>query len=229
MRVTAIVPMYNAGAHIAAALDSILAQTEPVDEIIVVDDGSTDDGPDIVAGYGPPVRLLRQAQSRPSKAINRGLRAATGDTIAFLDADDLWMPEKQALQCRALAEDAAIDCVFGHIVPFLSDDAASAAGRYFIPAEPVPGIGRQCLLIRREAFDRFGWFDEALTTADFVPWYARAVAMGLRYRMLDEVLARRRLHLGNTGVTRRREQQQESLLGLRQALSLRRAKDRPGA
>jgi glycosyltransferase involved in cell wall biosynthesis len=229
MRVTAIVPMYNAGAHIAAALDSILAQTRPVDEIIVVDDGSTDDGPDIVAGYEGRVRLLRQKQSGPSRAINRGLRAATGDTIAFLDADDLWMPEKQALQCRALAEDAAIDCVFGHIVQFLSDDAASAAGRYFIPAEPVPGICRQCLLVRREAFDRFGWFDEALTTADFVPWYARAVAMGLRYRMLDEVLARRRLHLGNTGVTRRREQQQESLLGLRQALSLRRAKDRPGA
>jgi glycosyltransferase involved in cell wall biosynthesis len=224
-----IVPMYNAGAHVAAALDSILAQTRPVDEIIVVDDGSTDDGPDIVAGYGPSVHLLRQENGGPSKAINRGLRTATGDTIAFLDADDLWMPEKQALQCRALAEDAAIDCVFGHIVQFLSDDAASAAGRYFIPAEPVPGICRQCLLARRGAFDRFGWFDEALTTADFVPWYARAVAMGLRHRMLDDVVARRRLHLSNTGVTRRREQQQESLLGLRQALSLRRTKDNPGA
>jgi glycosyltransferase involved in cell wall biosynthesis len=200
-----------------------------VDEIIVVDDGSTDDGPDIVAGYGPAVRLLRQTQSGPSKAINHGLRAARGDTLAFLDADDLWMPEKQALQCHALAEDASVDCVFGHIVQFLSDDAISAAGRYAIPDGPVPGICRQCLLMRRNTFDRFGWFDEGLTTADFVPWYARAVAMGLRYRMLDDVVARRRLHLGNTGVTRRRQQQQESLLGLRQALSLRRAKDRPGA
>jgi hypothetical protein len=91
----------------------------------------------------------------------------------------------------------------------------------------MPGVGRQCLLVRREAFARYGFFDETLHSADFVPWYARAVALGLRTRMVDEVVARRRIHLTNTGIVRRGEQQQESLAGLRDALALRRRKNPP--
>lgn len=224
MKVSVIVPMYNAGPYVGAALDSILAQTRPVDEIIVVDDGSTDDGPAIVARYGAPVRMLRQDHRGSTTALNLGLRAATGTAIAFLDADDLWMPGKQALSCPVLEANAILDGVFGHAVQFLSADARAAAGRYVIPEGAMPAIIRGTLLMRRDALDRFGWFDETLSTADFVPWYARAAGMGFRHRMLDDVLMRRRLHLTNTGVLRRYDQQQESLLGLHQALAMRRGR-----
>ena len=89
MTVSVIMPMYNARPYVGAALDSILGQTRPPDEIIVVDDGSTDGGPDVVAAYGSQVRLLRQEHRGPAPALNLGLRAASGTMVAFLDADDL--------------------------------------------------------------------------------------------------------------------------------------------
>lgn len=222
MTVSVVMPLYNACAYVGAALDSILSQSRPPAEVVVVDDGSTDGGPDVVAGYEPKVRLLSQEHRGPATALNRGLRATTGDMIAFLDADDLWLPHKLALQIPVLAEDASLDGVFGHVVQFLSEDARAADKRFVVSEKPMVGINRTALLMRRDALDRFGWFDEAMGTSDFVPWFSRAAALGFAYRVLEPVMARRRIHLTNTGVTRRRDQQQESLLGLREGLALRR-------
>jgi glycosyltransferase involved in cell wall biosynthesis len=222
--VSVLVPLHNGRRYIAAAIDSILGQTRPPDEVIVVDDGSTDDGAGIVAGYGDRVRLLRQENRGAPIALNAGLRVARGDLIAFLDHDDLWMPEKLALQCAALREDASLDGVFGHVQVFLSEDASALGGRYAVPDAPLAGINKNSLLAWRSAIDRIGPFDEAMRTADFVPWWARASALGFRYRMLDAVLVGRRIHGTNSGIVRREEQQQESLAGLRDALARRRAK-----
>jgi hypothetical protein len=87
---------------------------------------------------------------------------------------------------------------------------------------PQRGVSRIGLLIRRRAFDRFGLFDATLQIVDFVPWYARAAALGLNTEAIDLVVAYRRLHARNSGIVRRNEQQQESLLGLKRALDLRR-------
>lgn len=229
MSVSVVVPLYNGRRYIAAAIDSILGQTRPPDEVIVVDDGSTDGGADIVAGYGDRVRLLRQENGGAPSALNAGLRVARGELVAFLDHDDLWMPEKLALQCAALREDAALDGVFSHIQVFLSEDAPGLAGRYTVSEAPLAGISKNSLLAWRSAFDRIGPFDEAMRTADFVPWWARALALGFRCRMMDAVLVRRRIHGTNSGIVRREEQQQESLAGLRDALARRRAvRPRPG-
>jgi len=105
MKITAVIPAYNSAAYITQALDSIAAQTRPVSEIIVVDDGSTDDTADLVRNWaGPvPLSLVTQKNQGPSAARNRGIRAADGDWIAFLDADDQWTPTKIEEQCAALA------------------------------------------------------------------------------------------------------------------------------
>lgn len=228
MSVSVVVPLYNGRRYIAAAVDSILAQTRPADEVIVVDDGSTDGSADIVAGYGDRVHLLCQANGGAASAVNAGLRAARGEFVGFLDHDDLWMPEKLALQCVALEDDPALDGVFGHVHVFVSEDTAGLAGRYTVPEAPLAGISKNSLLARRSALDRIGPFDESMRTADFVPWWARASALGFRYRMLDAVLVGRRIHGANSGIVRREEQQQESLAGLRDALARRRAmKPRP--
>lgn len=219
MRISAIVPLYNTRAYIVEAIDSILAQTRPADEIIVVDDGSTDGGPELLARYGSRVCVIRQVHAGAATALNRGIAQATGDTIAFLDADDLWAKDKLERQQTALLAKDSVDCVFGLVQQF---DQRAAAGGASVAHEPQRGVSRIALLIRRVAFDRFGLFDESMRVVEFVPWYARATVLGLMTEMLNHVVAYRRIHLGNSGIVRRDQQQQESLLGLKKALDLRR-------
>ena len=224
MRISAIVPLYNTRAYIAEAIDSILAQTRPPDEIVVVDDGSTDGSPDLVAGYASRVRLYRQAHAGSSTALNLGIVETTGDAIAFLDADDLWERDKLEVQEAVLLGEPETDCVFGLVQQF---GHGGAEGSARMPKEPQRGVSRISLLIRRTAFQRFGLFDATLRVADFVPWYAHAVALGLKVRMMERVVAHRRIHGANSGIMQRDQQQQESLLGLKQALDLRRRRSGP--
>ena len=102
MKISAVIPAYNSQEHIARAIDSVLAQTRPADEIIVVDDGSTDKTADVVRGYGDKVILIQQENGGVSVARNTGIETATGDWIAFLDADDEWLENKLELQCELL-------------------------------------------------------------------------------------------------------------------------------
>jgi glycosyltransferase involved in cell wall biosynthesis len=96
--ITAIIPVHNGERHLAEAIQSVLAQTLPPGEIIVVDDGSTDASAAIAQSFGAPVRVLAQPNLGPAAARNLGLAHATGDLLAFLDADDLWTPNKLARQ-----------------------------------------------------------------------------------------------------------------------------------
>ena len=221
MRIAVIVPLYNTRAYITAAVDSILAQTRPADEIVVADDGSTDGSADLLAGYAPRVRVIRLPHAGSATALNRGIGETTGDAIAFLDADDLWANDKLERQESVLLAEPDVDCVFGLVQQFSQGGGARTL------REPQPGVSRIGLLIRRTAFERFGLFDATLQVADFVPWYVHAVAAGLKVRMLEHVVAHRRIHDGNSGITRRDQQQQESLLGLKRALDLRRRRSHP--
>jgi len=92
MRVSVVIPTYNRAALLARTLAAVLAQTRPADEIIVVDDGSTDATAELLAACPPPVRALRIANSGDLVARNTGLAAATGELVGFCDSDDLWRP-----------------------------------------------------------------------------------------------------------------------------------------
>lgn len=109
--VSVVIPAYNASPFLRETLASALAQTHRPLEVIVVDDGSTDDTAAIAESFGPPVRVIRQPNQGESVARNRAIDEAAGEWIAFLDADDLWKPEKLAAQL-ALAEPdvVAIQC-----------------------------------------------------------------------------------------------------------------------
>ena len=106
--VSVIIPSYNSARFLATAIDSVLAQTTPVAEVFVVDDGSTDDTSALVesyvARYPKLIRYIPQANGGPGAARNTGLQAASSDWVAFLDADDWWKPEKLARQLAVLAE-----------------------------------------------------------------------------------------------------------------------------
>ena len=117
--ITTVIPAHDAADHLSACLDSVLAQRGAFrHEVIVVDDASTDATARIAAGRGG-VRLLRlPANLGPSAARNRGIAAATGSLIAFLDADDLWPPGRLAAGLRVLAEHADVGLVFGDCAVF---------------------------------------------------------------------------------------------------------------
>ena len=203
----------------AAALASARAQTLPPDEIIVVDDGSTDGSAAIVAGATPPVVLLRQPNNGVAAALNSALAHASGELIAFLDADDLWAPAKLAVQTAALCEDQALEGVFGHMGTF---EDGSAAALDWTRGPATPGLVKGTLLIRRTALDRLGHFDPAHRHGDFIAWYARAAALGFRWKMLPETVYARRLHADNMGRRARPEQHEDYLLTMKEFLDRRR-------
>jgi glycosyltransferase involved in cell wall biosynthesis len=203
-RVSVVLPVYNRSTYVGEAIESVLAQTLPPDELIVVDDGSTDDSLAVVESFARPcLYVIRQENAGIGAARNRGLGAATGELIAFIDSDDLWERDKLEIQVRALLERDEVQLVFGHLVEFLSPDRADELdGTLRIATDAVPGLIATTLLARRAAIERIGPFDEGLRVGEFVEWMARARDLGLVSRMLPEIVARRRIHGGNTVLTR---------------------------
>jgi glycosyltransferase involved in cell wall biosynthesis len=108
--ISVVIPCYNAGKFLRETIDSILAQTYSAMEVIVVDDGSTDNSAAIAESYGPPVRVLRQHNQGESVARNRGIEVAQGEWIAFQDADDYWHPNKLSRQVDSIRDDCSAIC-----------------------------------------------------------------------------------------------------------------------
>jgi glycosyltransferase involved in cell wall biosynthesis len=128
-RVSVIIPAFKAARTICRAIDSVLAQTSPAHEIIVVDDGSPDDQNEIIERtYGDRVILVRKPNGKTASARNAGIERATGDFIAFLDADDYWEPAKLATQLAVFEQNPEVGMVAGRFVEQEPDGSRHAAG-----------------------------------------------------------------------------------------------------
>ena len=114
--ISVVIPAYNAGRHLARTIDSVLAQTFCALEIIVVDDGSTDDTAEVARTYGSKIRYIAQNNAGASVARNTGIEAAKGEWIAFLDADDEWLPEKLAKQTELLERNPDLVWTTGNFI-----------------------------------------------------------------------------------------------------------------
>jgi glycosyltransferase involved in cell wall biosynthesis len=202
-RVSCVIPAYNAERFLADAIESILAQTHALFEVIVVDDGSTDGTAGIAGRYRDRVRCVTQANAGLAAARNAGVGAASGDFVAFLDADDLWLPEKLARQLGRFADrhdlDLSVTAFQNFWMPEVADDEARYRG--YRLAQPYLGYVVPTLVARRDAFDRFGPFDPALRFSPGAPWFVQALGRGAVLDMLPEVLMRRRLHQANLSRT----------------------------
>jgi glycosyltransferase involved in cell wall biosynthesis len=196
--VSVVIPFHDAGAYLAEAVESALAQTHDRLELILVDDGSSDDGPTVARRYAGRATLVRQARGGAGPARNAGLRVARGELVAFLDADDLWAPEKVARQVAALAADPGLDAVMTMVEEFLSPELDPASAPLRPAPGPMAGAIPSALMIRRSAADRLGPFSDA-PMGEWADWYRRLADAGMRATTLDEVLVRRRLHLTNSG------------------------------
>lgn len=108
--ISVVIPCYNGAKYLRETLESALAQTHPPLEVLVVDDGSTDDSAVIAESFGPPVRVIRQPNQGESVARNRGIEESQGEWVALLDADDLWLPHKLESQLAAVFPDSTATC-----------------------------------------------------------------------------------------------------------------------
>ena len=199
--VSVIVPVRDGERYLAEALESILGQTRPAAEVVVVDDGSTDGTAAVAARFSPRVRCVHQPATGTAAAINRGLRETGEALVASLDADDVWTEDKLELQVAALEADPRLDLVLCHVEPFHSPELSARERTSMRGATGVlEGYMRGAMLARRQALDRVGPFDERWRVGDFVDWHARAQDAGLRTAVLPQVLLRRRLHLHNSSM-----------------------------
>ncbi len=213
-RVSLVIPCFNAESYVGEAIASALAQTRLPDEIIVVDDGSEDDSGRVVRAFGEAVRYVWQENQGIGGARNTGLANATGEIVAFLDADDLWPVDSLASRLAILAADPGVDLAYGKVVEF-----QDVGGRY--RELSIPGRLAGASLVRRPVFDRIGAFDPALRIGETIDWVARAEAAGCRSGRTDTVVLRRRMHGTNTMI-RLKGARNEYLQVLRAAIERRR-------
>jgi len=211
--VSVVIPAYNCGSFISDALDSVVDQNYPALEVLVVDDGSTDETCDVVARYGSAVTLIRQRNAGAAVARNEGMRRAHGEYVALLDADDLWLPGKLRLQVDYLVRhaDIAMCCTRWHLLH------PDAAGHYHIerPAAPESApVDPKCagwiycellldcevwtstVVMRRELSGRIGGFDAALRRGQDYDYWLRASRV-TRIDRLDAPLALYRMQVAH--------------------------------
>jgi glycosyltransferase involved in cell wall biosynthesis len=200
-QISVVIPLRDGAAHVREALDSVLGQTLPPHQVIVVDDGSTDGGPSIVQALTPEVTLIRQPHRGSADARNTGLALADREFLAFLDADDLFVPDKLEWQVATLQDQENGQAIFGQVEEFVSPETPAAA-RSLLRAPHSARRARALgsMLIRREAFDRVGPFREGSGRGDALDWFARADEVGLRQLHEPRLALRRRLHAANTGL-----------------------------
>jgi glycosyltransferase involved in cell wall biosynthesis len=165
MKISVVIPAYNAEKFLQRSVQSVLEQTEKPFEIIVVDDGSKDNTAGVAAKFGKQIQFVTQTNGGPAKARNTGMRMAQGDWIAFLDADDWWMPEKLRLQKEQAIVNPRAVVVYCGMQSF--DGAGNSLGKSFTPAKNLwPQLRWRNMLtpsvvmVKREALLALNGFDE---------------------------------------------------------------------
>ncbi len=177
LQVSVVIPTFNYARYLGEAIESVLAQTYPAYEIIVVDDGSTDDTPAVVERYAGKIRGLRIANGGVSRARNTGVAAATGDLIAFLDADDHWQPRKLELQIATFLDHPNAGLI--HTGSHVYDQGTGTSLCVFSPNRTVDlaelirccSVSASSVMVPRAILKRVGHFDEKLVgTEDWDMW-----------------------------------------------------------
>lgn len=228
--ISVIIPTYNCAHYLGEAVASVLSQAYSAIEVLVVDDGSTDATAQVAAEFGGRIRYFRQANGGIGAARNSGLAHARGDFIAYLDADDLYVPGRLARQMDCLARDPGLDCVQGLMLQFISpelgEDFAATVRVDTQRALAAPMAGTT--LIRRDALDRVGPWSTTLTVGTDLDWCARMQEAGIGSLMLQEVLLRRRIHRSNTNLVHA-GRRNERLHVLKAMLDRRRGAGRSGS
>ena len=207
--VSVITTVFNGEDFLAEALASAAAQDYTPVEIVVVDDGSTDASLAVARSFADQadgrVRCLKEEHAGRSAALNAGLAAASGEILAFLDADDRWPGGKLTTQVGYLLDHPDVGFVFGHQELFGARDIATLTGGWTRPPwyqwvsdwerrEEIPAMS---LVVWRRVFDAVGTFDTTFAVAADVDWILRAQESGVGFAIVPDVVLHRRVHESN--------------------------------
>lgn len=223
--VSVIVPVHNGEPFIRQALQSVVVQDYRPLEIVLVDDGSTDDTAEVARatteGCDVPLHYVFQENRGPAAARNRGIGLAHGEIIAFQDADDVWTDHKLTLQLNLLAKHPAANVVLGYTRVVRSTDDGGLEDH---PGKAgIPGLVTvlQAALFRRAIFDRVGLLDEKLLRGEDVDWFLRALEQNTEMVSHTDVVLLYRRHA--TSLTGNHQNASSALLrALKRSLSRRR-------
>lgn len=208
-KVSTIIPTYNSPHYLIEALESVLSQTYKDMEIVIVDDGSTDNTKEVIQSYlilDRNIKYIYQNNGGTASARNTGIKFSSGEYIAFLDHDDIWLPQKTELQIKILDSDPSIGLVYCRF-QIMDEDKGSVleppkrelcrGGVYekFLVRCYINTASQ--VMIRKACIERVGYFDESLQIVDDYDFYIR-VARHYKIEYLDQPLANWRIHRLNT-------------------------------
>lgn len=205
--VSAIIPNYNYARFLRQAIDGALAQTYKNIEVIVVDDGSSDDSETVLRFFSDRIKWVKQTNQGVSAARNRAVAESAGEILAFLDADDIWLPEKIEKQVRVFAAGEKIGLVHcgavdfdaaGNLLSEHLDGMSGAVSRDLLEyrRDVILG-GGSAAAVTREAFEKVGGFDTNLRIGEDWEFYYR-VAKNFRVGFVPEILLKYRIHSNNS-------------------------------
>ena len=220
--ISVIIPVFNTEKYLAEAIESVLSQTIKPAEIIVVDDGSTDKSAEVARQFEPLVRLVCQENKGVGAARNTGINNASGENLAFLDADDLWTENKLEIQLSYLQNNPGTDIVFGYVEQFISPELPDEHQRILKPEhEKMQGFVIGTMLIKKTTFLKAGLFNEKLELGEFIDWFSRAKDLGLSFHVLEDIVLKRRIHTSNMGIYKKQHLKDYTTL-LRETLARKR-------
>ena len=208
-KVSVVIPCYNCECIVGDAIDSVESQTCDDWEIIVVDDGSSDNTVDYIKAFYKNARVREQANAGPAAARNTGIREAEGEYIAFLDSDDIWLPKKLARQVNVLDDDPNVGLVFcdGYLWhPTKSTSCSPVMAESYVrpPIRPsldlmfkINMIPTSSAMFRRKLVETVGFMDEQLRIGEDFEFFLRLAAKQDTFYMPDPLMAYR-IHSGNT-------------------------------
>jgi glycosyltransferase involved in cell wall biosynthesis len=207
MSISVIIPAYNATRFIRETVESVLQQTLPPDEVLVIDDGSTDDTASIAESFGPPVRVIRRHNVKLAATRNFGVQEARSEWVAFLDADDLWQSNKLERQMEELSRHPEADLCYTGRVLLLQELETTRLGKV-VPVPPADEI-RQALyrnttflpssvMVRRSAFLAIGGHDTKFKSVEDWDTWLRLLHAGTKFAACPEPLMLYRIHSNST-------------------------------
>ena len=176
--ISVVIPTYNRVTFLKDAIDSVLAQTFRVFELIVVDDGSTDGTSELLLSYGHKIKVIKKGNKGPSASRNRGIKAAKGDWIAFLDSDDVWKPNKLEKQVQFIKDNPEIKICQTEEIWIRNGKRVNPrkkhemhSGWIYEQCLPLCIVSPSSVMIHRDVFEKVGLFDETmLACEDYDLW-----------------------------------------------------------
>jgi glycosyltransferase involved in cell wall biosynthesis len=212
--VSVIVAVYNGENYLSQALESVLKQSFQNIEIIIVDDGSSDNTAELAKSYcdRANVQYIYQANGGHGAALNTGVSSARGEFLSFIDHDDVWDADKLHIQMNAFTDDPSLDVVFSHQKSFADNKAAE---RLSFAKDPVPGYMPGPMLIRAGSFPKVGLFNTEIRKGYFFQWYDRMNMLGLNKLLLPDLLYHRRVHGQNISIGRDNEDYKDYFSAIR--------------